>query len=102
MENVRGVGKQLGQGLTDLAAASPYIRAPRGVGLMLGFDFVDPDTGELADAQLRQKLFSQCLDAGILVVGDVSSVRLNPPLVLTPAEAGRAIAALGTALSELR
>jgi 4-aminobutyrate aminotransferase / (S)-3-amino-2-methylpropionate transaminase / 5-aminovalerate transaminase len=98
LDNVRAVGERLGRGLTELAAASPYVRAPRGIGLMLGFDFVDPATGELADPQLRQTLFQRCLDAGILLVGDVSSVRLNPPLVLTPAEAGRAIDALGNAL----
>jgi 4-aminobutyrate aminotransferase-like enzyme len=100
MENVREVGAQLGRGLTDLAASSPYIKAPRGIGLMLGFDFVDPSTGDLADAQLRQSLFGRCLDAGILVVGDVSTVRLNPPLTLTPKDADRAISALQHALEK--
>lgn len=99
MENVRAVGTQLGQGLTDLAASSPYVRAPRGIGLMLGFDFVDPFTGDLAGAELRQTLFHSCLDAGILVVGDVSTVRLNPPLTLTSRDADRAISALQHALT---
>jgi len=99
MENVREVGAQLGRGLTELAGDSSYVRAPRGVGLMLGFDFVDPTTGELAQTQLRQTLFRACLDAGILVVGDVSTVRLNPPLTLTSEDAGRAISALQYALT---
>ena len=47
---------------------------------------------------LRQ-LFRRCLDEGILIVGDVPEVRLNPPLVLTEDEADDAIAALRRALA---
>ena len=100
LENIRQVGRQLAIGIRDLAETSPYIARPRGIGMMLGFDFVDPATGELAEADLRSDLFHRCLDAGILVVGDVSTVRLNPPLNLTAAEAGLAIASLNAALRQ--
>ena len=53
----------------------------------------------LADPALCLRLFRRCLDEGILIVGDVPEVRLNPPLVLTEAEADDAIAALGRALA---
>ena len=45
------------------------------------------------------RLFRRCLDEGILIVGDVPEVRLNPPLVLTDAGADEAIAALARALA---
>ncbi len=48
LENVRSVGTRLAGGLRRLEAESPYVAATRGVGMMLGFDLVDPETGELA------------------------------------------------------
>ncbi len=71
----------------------------RGVGMMLGFDLVDPSTGDLAAPELCLRLFRRCLDEGILIVGDVPEVRLNPPLVLTRDGADEAIAALRRALA---
>jgi 4-aminobutyrate aminotransferase-like enzyme len=99
LEHVDRVGGRLARGLAELQAESPYVRANRGVGMMLGFDLVDPATGGLADPGLCLRLFRRCLDEGILIVGDVPEVRLNPPLVLTEDEADDAIAALRRALA---
>ncbi|MEO8899349.1 MAG: aspartate aminotransferase family protein [Candidatus Dormibacter sp.] len=99
LENVDRVGRRLARGLAKLQGESPYVSANRGVGMMLGFDLVDPETGALADAGLCLRLFRRCLDEGILIVGDVPEVRLNPPLVLREDEADDAIAALGRALA---
>jgi 4-aminobutyrate aminotransferase-like enzyme len=99
LEHVDRVGAQLARGLADLQAGSPYVDANRGVGMMLGFDIVDPATGALADQALCLRLFRRCLDEGILIVGDVPEVRLNPPLVLTEGEADEAIAALRRAFA---
>ena len=99
LERVDRVAARLAQGITELQATSPYVRATRGVGMMLGFDLVDPATGALASPELCLRLFRRCLDAGILIVGDVPEVRLNPPLVLTEAGADEAIAALRSALA---
>lgn len=98
LENVRCVGAQLARGITEIAAASPYVRHPRGAGMMLGFDFIDPQTGGPAGAQLCQELFRRCLAQGLLIVGDVPGVRLNPTLVLTPDEARQALEGLSAAV----
>ncbi|MFN2451886.1 MAG: aspartate aminotransferase family protein [Candidatus Dormibacteria bacterium] len=98
LANVRSVGAQLARGITEIAAASPYVRNPRGVGMMLGFDFVDPKTGRLAGPDLCGELFRRCLEQGLLIVGDVPGVRLNPTLVLTPDEARRALEGLAAAV----
>jgi 4-aminobutyrate aminotransferase-like enzyme len=98
LENVREVGRRLATGLRRIEAESPYVAATRGVGMMLGFDLVDPDTGELAGPQLSQRLFHACLDEGLLVA-QVPRVRLNPPLTLRPAEADAALEALAAALA---
>ncbi|HEX3604365.1 MAG TPA: aspartate aminotransferase family protein [Candidatus Dormibacteraeota bacterium] len=98
LENVRATGTRLAGGLRSLEAESPYVSATRGVGLMLGFDLVDPDTGALASPELSQRLFLSCLQRGLLVA-QVPRVRLNAPLTLRPDEADAALEALASALS---
>lgn len=97
LENVRVVGSRLGAGLARLAEDSPYVARPRGVGLMLGFDLVDPATGALADTALAQELFTAILDQGVLLA-QVPAVRVNAPLTLSAAEADQALAALRAVL----
>ena len=97
LENVRTTGARLGHGLAELEAASPFVRHARGVGLMLGFDLVDPSTGGLAGPELSQRLFTAVLDAGVLLA-QVPEVRVNAPLTLTPDEADAAVEALTRAL----
>jgi 4-aminobutyrate aminotransferase-like enzyme len=97
LDNVRRVGAHLGAGLRALAERSPYVALPRGVGLMVGFDIVHPATGELASAELSQRLFRRLLDHGLLVA-QVPAVRLNAPLTLTLGEADAALTAMSEAL----
>ena len=99
LDRVGRVAAVLAAGIRDLEAASPYVRQSRGVGMMLGFDLVDPATQRPAGSDLCRQLFQNSLDAGILTVGDVPSVRLNPPIVLTEGEANEAMAALQIALT---
>jgi 4-aminobutyrate aminotransferase/(S)-3-amino-2-methylpropionate transaminase len=98
LENVRDTGRRLAAGLRRLEAESPYVAATRGVGMMLGFDLVDPETGGLAGPELSQRLFRACLDHGLLVA-QVPRVRLNAPLVLRPGEADAALESLAAALA---
>ncbi len=98
LDQVRRTALRLAEGLVALEEASPVVARTRGVGMMLGFDLVDPASDALAGRDLCLRLFRQCLDEGILIVGDVPEVRLNPPLVLTEQGADDAIAALGRAL----
>jgi 4-aminobutyrate aminotransferase / (S)-3-amino-2-methylpropionate transaminase / 5-aminovalerate transaminase len=98
LEHVSRTALRLAEGLASLERESPYVACNRGVGMMLGFDLVDPSTGDLAGRELCRRLFRRCLDEGILIVGDVPEVRLNPPLVLTEEQAGEAITALRRAL----
>lgn len=97
LENVRSVGARLGEGLRRLEAESPYVARSRGVGLMLGFDLVDPESGALAGAELAQRLFLAMLEEGLLVA-QVPGVRLNAPLTLSAGEADRALEAMTAAL----
>jgi 4-aminobutyrate aminotransferase-like enzyme len=86
LDEVRSVGRLAAVRLQELAAASPRVTRPRGIGLMLGFDLVDPDSGELATADSCADLFQGCRDHGLLLAADVPRVRLSPPLTLTATE----------------
>ncbi|HEX6493344.1 MAG TPA: aspartate aminotransferase family protein, partial [Candidatus Dormibacteraeota bacterium] len=89
---------RLAGGLRRLEAESPYVSFTRGVGMMLGFDLVDPETGDLAGPELSQRLFLSCLEHGLLIA-QVPRVRLNAPLTLRPDEADAALEALAAALA---
>jgi 4-aminobutyrate aminotransferase/(S)-3-amino-2-methylpropionate transaminase len=99
LDHVRRTARRLAEGIAALEQESPYVARNRGVGMMLGFDLIDPATDALAASDLCVQLFRRCLDEGILIVGDVPEVRLNPPLVLTEDGADEAIAALRRALA---
>ncbi len=99
LHGVRSTGHVLATGLERIANESPYVRQPRGVGLMLGFDLIDPETDELADSEFCAQIFVQCRDRGLLVAADVPRVRLSPPLTLSAEEASLAVEILGEALT---
>lgn len=87
LEDVRSVADHAALRLQQLARVSDRVALPRGVGLMLGFDLIDPATGALADAEACRAIFRACRDRGVLVLADVPRVRLSPPLTLAREEA---------------
>ena len=84
LAHVRRVGAQLAGGLRT--CGHPLVREVRGAGLLIGFDLAEPVAGAVAAA---------ALDAGY-IVNDVrpDAIRLAPPYVLTPGQAGEFLADL--------
>ncbi len=82
-------GAWLGEALQQLAAASPKIRAVRGIGYMWGIDVVDP----------AKDIVARALDLGLLIcsAGD-HTLRLLPPLVMERAELERGVKLLSEAV----
>jgi 4-aminobutyrate aminotransferase-like enzyme len=72
--------------LRELSGASSRVADPRGCGLMLGFDLIDPTTGSLASADACLAAFRACRDRGLLILADVPRVRISPPLTISAAE----------------
>ena len=59
---------------------------------MIGLELVaDRKTREPLDKALTRRLFHECLDRGLIVMAYNPVVRINPPLVITEAEADRAL-----------
>jgi 4-aminobutyrate aminotransferase-like enzyme len=82
LENVRRVADHAARRLIRLSELAGSVKRPRGVGLMLGFDLVNPETGELADLEHCTMVFRACRDRGLLIAADVARVRVMPPLTL--------------------
>ena len=74
----------------------------RGLGLMLGVEFVRDQGGKERYPELRNRLVDALFHKGLLVLGaGQNSIRLSPPLVLTEAQADFALDAIEETLGEL-
>lgn len=84
IENARLVGKYLQDGLRGLKEKHKSIGDVRGLGLMLGVEFVK-DNGD-PDPELRDRVEMACFNNGLIVLGcGTSTIRWSPPLILTKA-----------------
>ena len=79
MKNAMNVGSFMTKKLDQLAKKTAAIKQVRGMGLLIGIEFSEPNA-----VLLKKKLF----ESGFLVgsIGD-SVIRLAPPLILTKREA---------------
>lgn len=97
------VGATLLGMLDELAARYPRLRDPRGAGLYLGVDVVDPATG-LPDQPAATALVSGLRERRILISAsgrDNAALKLRPPLPFSAADAERFITELDGALRDL-
>ncbi|WP_067437415.1 acetyl ornithine aminotransferase family protein [Nocardioides jensenii] len=93
VENATKIGEELVPGLKDLQSRFPkMITDVRGVGLMLGVEFRTPEQA----AAVQQRAFEQ----GLLVLecGE-STIRMSPPLVVTPEQAQVALRIFGDSVA---
>jgi 4-aminobutyrate aminotransferase len=101
LPHVRKVGEEFKAGLADLQKRHPVIGDVRGVGLMIGAEFVNPKTKEPAGeymADLEQLAFRK----GLLLLGcGKSTIRFAPPLVITSHEVKVAMKVLDECMNEL-
>jgi 4-aminobutyrate aminotransferase len=97
-ERAAKVGALLSEGLRALNAEC--IGDVRGRGLAIGLELVDPETGD-GDPRLTAQVVYRAWELGAVVYyvgGNV--LEITPPLVLTDAEADRAVEILGVAIAD--
>jgi 4-aminobutyrate aminotransferase-like enzyme len=98
LANVRARGEELLAGLRALRC--PAIAEVRGMGLLLGVEFVHPDT--LAPLpELASAVRAGCFARGLLVeLGGRhhATMRLVPPLVITSEHVAEALSIVGAAI----
>lgn len=88
--------------LQEVAMHNPSIGEVRGMGCMIGVEFVD-EAGA-ADGRLCQNLIDECLAKGVILIGcglKRNVVRLIPPLNVSDAELKQALGIFSDALVEL-
>jgi 4-aminobutyrate aminotransferase len=101
LDHVRTTGEVLRAGLVRLSERHPVIGDVRGVGLMVGAEFVDPHTRQPLGAyvgDLEQLAFSKGL---LLLSCGRSTIRFAPPLVISPREIDLGLRILDACLVEL-
>ncbi len=103
VENAAARGSQFLAGLRGLAGHYPSIGDVRGLGLMLGLEFVRPGEGDgrVPDPGLAKRVLAEALKRKLIVLsaGTYANVaRIIPPLVTTAAEVDLALAILDDSL----
>jgi 4-aminobutyrate aminotransferase len=101
LPQVRRVGAHMLTGVKALARKHPIIADVRGVGLMIGAEFLHPKTREPAAAyvgDLEQLAFRRGL---LLLSCGKSTIRFAPPLILTEHEVDVGLAIVDQCLTEL-
>jgi len=83
-ENARVVGEYLQNGLRELMAKYDCIGDVRGLGLMVGVEFVESKATMKAAPELRDKIEMACFNRGLIILGcGANTIRWSPPLILT-------------------
>ncbi len=103
--NSARLGAYLKKRLKALAATCPYLGDVRGMGLVLGLEFVKDKRTKEPAPELIKPLIVDCANHGLLAgaVGMYGNViRVAPPLVMTRAEADESLAIMAGALSRLK
>jgi 4-aminobutyrate aminotransferase len=87
MQNASEVGNYAREALEEIAVRHPTIGDVRGIGLMIGVEFVkDPFTKEPAH-DLREKIVINAFERGLLTLGcGTSTIRISPPLSISKSE----------------
>jgi 4-aminobutyrate aminotransferase len=102
LDNASEVGEYLKDKLNQLKNKHAVIGDVRGLGLMIGVEFVRADGSGTSDAALRDKVINNCFERGLLLLGcGESTVRFCPPLIVTRDESTTAAEIFDSAISEL-
>lgn len=87
MDNATTTGAYAQNCLNEIASRHPSIGTVRGIGLMLGVEFVDPSNPRHYDEHVRDRVVDMAFERGLLLLGcGKSTIRFSPPLCVTKAE----------------
>jgi 4-aminobutyrate aminotransferase len=103
VDNAARIGAEILERLRDWPQRFPFVGQVRGLGLMIGIEFVrDRLTRERAP-ELRDRVEELAFQRGVLALGaGRNTLRLSPPLILTRDQAGFAVDTLEECLKILQ
>jgi len=100
MENTRVVGAYCKDGLFDLQKKHPSIGDVRGMGFMLGVEFVEDRESKAPAEKLRDDVVDFAFERGLLLLGCGKSViRIAPPLSTSKSEVDDALKIIDESIS---
>ena len=101
VDNSREVGAYLEEGLRRIAEKHEVIGDVRGLGLMLGVEFVADGESLKPDPELRDRVEMACFQKGLIVLGcGTSTIRWSPPLIITKGNIDVALEIFEAAVAE--
>ncbi|MBA3439363.1 MAG: acetyl ornithine aminotransferase family protein [Pyrinomonadaceae bacterium] len=84
VKNSHEVGEYLQQGLRKLMGKHDCIGEVRGLGLMVGVEFVEDRVSMKPAPELRDRIEHESFDRGLILLGaGQNTIRWSPPLVIT-------------------
>ena len=99
--NAAKVGSYLKERLEKIQTDHAAIGDVRGLGLMIGVEFVQPRADRAADPKRRDQVVQKCFEKGLLLLGcGEATIRFCPALIVTREEAETAVAIFDAAIRE--
>lgn len=87
MENATRIGSYALKRLTHMMEDHPTIGMVRGIGLMIGIEFVEDRNTKKPAETLRDQIVQLAFERGLLTLGcSKSTIRISPPLCITQKE----------------
>jgi 4-aminobutyrate aminotransferase len=100
LANAAEVGEYTMDALCEIAARHPQIGQVRGIGLMIGVEFVKDQTTHEPDSKFRDRVVDCAYERGLLTLGcGKSTIRFSPPLSVTRGEMDEGLEIFEQALS---
>jgi len=101
VDNSREVGAYLEAGLNKLKEKYDCIGDVRGLGMMLGIEFVTDKASLVPNPKLRDKVEMACFQKGLIILGcGDNMIRFSPPLILAREHVDVALEIFEEAISE--
>lgn len=100
MQNAKTVGAYCLEKLAEMQSRHPSIGVVRGIGLMIGIEFVEDRESRKPTERLRDIIVDRAFELGLLTLGcGTSTIRVSPPLCITREEIDEGLAVLDEAIT---
>ncbi len=100
MVNAADVGEYAKDALEEIMMRHPSIGDVRGIGLMIGVEFVKNKETKEAATELRERIVDLAFERGLLTLGcGRSTIRISPPLSISRSEIDEGLKILEEAIS---
>jgi 4-aminobutyrate aminotransferase len=87
LQNAKEVGDYALDALNEIAARHPSVGQVRGIGLMIGVEFVKNKQSKEPAHDLRERIVQRAFERGLISLGcGKSTIRVSPPLSITKSE----------------